>query len=174
MPLNDRSRLDFSRCFSISYNSYFPRLLLPNWVQDYYSACENYRLRPGSPYGIRCHAVLSSVTGVSRIVDTFRSGKKRRNRSRFAQAGRNQSSLRDASDGAAENITFQRESAKSLTSGTSVPKKLFCLVAPVYVGPTLLRRGDLRDFSSCPERDSSENWNLFRVTRPSNHPENLG
>ena len=44
MPLNDRSRLDFSRCFSISYNSYFPRLLLPNWVQDYYSACENYRL----------------------------------------------------------------------------------------------------------------------------------
>jgi len=43
MPLNDRSRIDFSRCFSISYNSYFPRLLLPNWVQDYYSACENYR-----------------------------------------------------------------------------------------------------------------------------------
>src|SRR5437870_12270299 len=49
--------------------------------------------------------------------------KQRRNRSRFAQAERNQSSLRDASDGAAENITFQRESAKSLTSGTSVPKK---------------------------------------------------
>ena len=63
------------------------------------------------------------MTGVSRIVDTLRSGKKRRNRSRFAQAGRNQSSLRDASDGAAENITFQRESAKSLTSGTSVPKQ---------------------------------------------------
>src|SRR6266851_8525366 len=51
MPLNGRSRLDFSRCFSITYNSYFPRLLLPNSVQDYYSACENYRLRPGSPLG---------------------------------------------------------------------------------------------------------------------------
>ena len=134
-PLNDRSRIDFSRCFSISYNSYFPRLLLPNWVQDYYSACENYRLRPGSPYGIRCHAVLSSVTGVSRIVDTFRSGKKRRNRSRFAQAGRNQSSLRDASDGAAENITFQRESAKSLTSGTSVKETGMTAIGAVGIPP---------------------------------------